>query len=151
MKRRIALGLTLALWVFIATPAQAVVDRGICSADGYTAVYINGIFTDFNTAQDDKDRVWETFVKYSRKPELVAKTTFSNGYNAPHLGCLGDVIKSIQQKTWEAEGETEEDFDLLTIAKQLRGEVTTQKMLIIGHSQGTFYANALYDYLIRRG
>lgn len=144
----IAMGVCFIVAFFLIIPARIIAVRNICSAEGYAIVYINGIFTDETKAKVD---MHELYKEYAKRFQNLTETDFHLGYNQTHLGGIGDLFKSIQQKMWEVEGETKEDFDLLTIARQLEGEITTQKILIIGHSQGTFYANALYDYLIRRG
>lgn len=132
--------------LFLSLPTVSFADN-VCSSSGLAVVYINGIFTDSNRAESNRKAIEEVFVG----EDLASQTTFHNGYNPTHIAGLGDVIKAILQKADEVEGTTKEDYDLLKIAERLRGEVKTQKILILGHSQGTFYANALYDYLIRRG
>lgn len=122
-----------------------------CSREGFSVVYINGIFTDEDKARSDTEDVKNVFLDNSKNKVLVASTNFHTGYNATHLLGFGDVLKSVLQKMWEVEGSTKEDYDLERIVARIQPEVKTQKILILGHSQGTFYANALYDYLIRRG
>lgn len=122
-----------------------------CQQEGYSVVYINGIFTDRDAAENNRKSVEGVFRQKEKNRNLVGQTTFHLGYNATHVAGVGDVVKSILQKMWELEGETREDFDMLEIVRQIQPHIDTQKILILGHSQGTFYANALYDYLIRRG
>ena len=44
------------------------------------------------------------------------------------------------------------DYDLKTILMQIHPEVTTtRKILLVGHSQGTFYTNAIYRYFLEHG
>ena len=43
------------------------------------------------------------------------------------------------------------DYDLTNILRQLHGDLKAQKILLVGHSQGTFYTNAAYDYLVKNG
>lgn len=138
-----------ALLLLAASPVS--VHAAVCNIDGQTVIYINGIFTEEDKAKADKKEIEKTFAKEVKNQKLVSTTVFELGYNATHLGGVGDILKSVLQKMWEVEGETKEDFDLEHIVKQIQPQVTTQKILILGHSQGTFYANALYDYLIRRG
>ncbi|MBP9669605.1 MAG: hypothetical protein KBE09_04940 [Candidatus Pacebacteria bacterium] len=121
----------------------------LCSTESYSIIYINGIFTDHIKAKADRALIFEKFD--GEYPGVLNENAFKLGYNATHLGGIGDVLKSILQKMWELEGKTPEDFDLAEIIRQVQPQVDTQKILILGHSQGTFYANALYDYLIRRG
>ncbi len=43
------------------------------------------------------------------------------------------------------------NFDRDSILLQIYPQVTTRKLLLVGHSQGAFYSNALYDYLLSHG
>ncbi len=40
---------------------------------------------------------------------------------------------------------------MTTILRQVHQELSTRKVLLVGHSQGTFYTNAAYDYLTGHG
>ncbi|MEK7628588.1 MAG: hypothetical protein AAB421_04215 [Patescibacteria group bacterium] len=147
--KAIAVGGLALLAVLMSLPTRLVAGPNICTTEGFAVVYINGIFTDEDTARANRKTLADVFS--DKQSVLSGQTSVHLAYNPTHLGGIGDVLKSMLQKTWESEGKTEEDFDLLTMAKQLANEVKTQKILILGHSQGTFYANALYDYLIKRG
>ncbi len=48
-------------------------------------------------------------------------------------------------------GKSISNFDRDTILLQIHPELTTRKVLLVGHSQGSFYANAMYDYLLAHG
>ena len=76
--------------------------------------------------------------------------TFTNGYNPSHLGGFGDLLKSIGQ-AYQNRGPYIQDTDLITILLQIHPQVTTQKLLLVGHSQGTYYTNAMYEYLTGHG
>ena len=76
--------------------------------------------------------------------------TFTNGYNPSHLGGFGDLLKSIGQ-AYQNRGPYIQDTDLTTILLQIHPQVTTQKLLLVGHSQGTYYTNAMYEYLTGHG
>ena len=69
------------------------------------------------------------------------------GYNPSHLNGGGDLIESITQ----AFNSPVSSYDLDTMLMQMYPEVTTRKILLVGHSQGGFYVNELYDYLTRHG
>ncbi|MEK7628191.1 MAG: hypothetical protein AAB421_02095 [Patescibacteria group bacterium] len=143
-------GTVLGILIFLlSTPLYIVASEDTCSTNKETVVYINGIFTEYDKAKVDAEKIQAEL--WARVPQTTGLVPVKLAHNPTHLGGIGDVLKSMLQKTWESEGKTEEDFDLLTITKQLAQEVKTQKILILGHSQGTFYANALYDYLIKRG
>ncbi|MCX6722389.1 MAG: lamin tail domain-containing protein, partial [Candidatus Staskawiczbacteria bacterium] len=44
-----------------------------------------------------------------------------------------------------------EDHDFVDILNQVHGDLKTQKILLLGYSQGSFYSNAIYDYLVKNG
>ncbi|MEK7106577.1 MAG: hypothetical protein AAB899_00115, partial [Patescibacteria group bacterium] len=69
------------------------------------------------------------------------------GFNESHLAGGGDIIQSAAQ----AFGTTVSDFDRDTILMRIYPQVDTQKILLVGHSQGTFYTNSMYDYLVTHG
>lgn len=120
-----------------------------CSPEGYTVLYINGIFTEQESAETNLDELRRVFYQKA-KASLVTETEIKNAYNPTHIAGLGDVVKAVVQKIRET-GTPFEDYDLMEMVRRLEGEVQTQKILIVGHSQGTFYANALYAYLISKG
>src|SRR3989338_10318526 len=118
-----------------------------CLANGYTVVYVNGILTGKQSANSDKDLLKQDFFAESD----LKNVTFLTGYNESHLAGFGDLFKSVQQ-AYRGEGDVfVEDFDLQTILLQLHSQITTQKILLVGHSQGTFYTNALYKYFTEHG
>ncbi|MBI4653092.1 hypothetical protein HY750_02460 [Candidatus Kuenenbacteria bacterium] len=43
------------------------------------------------------------------------------------------------------------DFDFKTILTQIHSEVKTKKIILVGYSQGTLYANEIYNYLVNNG
>ena len=69
------------------------------------------------------------------------------GYNPTHLAGGGDLLQSLAQQL----NSSITDFDLNTILMQIHPEVTTRKLLIVGHSQGADYANEMYSYLLAHG
>src|SRR3989338_4286928 len=117
-----------------------------CSQKGATVVYVNGILTSLAEAQDDL----YTLEEYYQKRTGDRSTTFTNGYNPSHLGGFGDLLKSIGQ-AYQNRGPYIQDTDLTTILLQIHPQVTTQKLLLVGHSQGTYYTNAMYEYLTGHG
>ncbi len=63
--------------------------------------------------------------------------------NPTHLAGIGDIIKAIEQKVFD--DETIDDYDLTEMIRDASAKVTTQKLLLVAHSQGNFYANSFYD------
>ncbi len=117
-----------------------------CLEKGATVVYVNGILTSSDDAKRDLDRLQNEY--YSRQNDRSVK--FINGFNPSHVGGLGDLLKSIEQ-AYQGEGKFIEDTDLKTILLQIQPQITTRKIVLVGHSQGTFYTNALYEYLTKHG
>lgn len=126
---------------------KSLASTAACSKDGFTVVYVNGILTSEAQADADRDNLQRTFQKGSS----LTGVKFITGYNATHLAGIGDDLKSIAQTYLSASGADVEDFDLQTILNKIAPDVTTQKILLIGHSQGSFYTNAMYDYLTNHG
>ncbi|MEK7069729.1 MAG: hypothetical protein AAB962_01595, partial [Patescibacteria group bacterium] len=54
-----------------------------------------------------------------------------------------DIAMSVYQKVFD--NGTVEDYDLVEMLKDASEKVKTQKILLIAHSQGNFYANSFYD------
>src|SRR3989344_7530017 len=114
-----------------------------CSANNYTVVYVNGILTSEDEAKSDKKDLETDFKKITNRADVH----FLTGYNQTHLGGGTDIIQSAAQ----AFGKSVSDFDLNTILMQIQPQVSTRKILLVGHSQGTFYTNAIYKYLTENG
>jgi hypothetical protein len=112
-------------------------DSKICSAEGYTVITINGIFTDKDGAIENKDKLDRILPdKYKNEPIKVDYL-----YNPSHLAGLGDLVSVINQGLFEQKS----DYDLVEMLHDASQKVTTQKFLIVAHSQGNFYANNFYD------
>ena len=118
-----------------------------CSSDGVTAVFVNGILTTEDVAKSDKAAVEQVFRERTGRSDI----RFVAGYNPSHLAGAGDVLKLIEQSYVGGVDEPIDDFDLQKILQQIHGEVTTRQVLLVGYSQGSFYTNALYDYLTAHG
>lgn len=114
-----------------------------CTTNGATIIYVNGIETTQQQAEQDTAMLGKKFLEYGGSPDVQIIT----GYNPTHLGGLGDELESISQ----AFNLPISDYDLDTILDQIASEVTTKKVLLVGHSQGTFYTNEMYDYLVHNG
>ncbi|MBI2618347.1 lamin tail domain-containing protein [Candidatus Kaiserbacteria bacterium] len=115
----------------------------VCQSTGYTVLFINGIFTERAKAESDIRIFERAFLQTSDLKNVI----FRLGYNSSHFAGFGDIAQVVSQ----ALGSSISDFDLRTILMQVYPEVTTRKILLVGHSQGTFYTNELYDYLTLHG
>ncbi|MDP3052531.1 MAG: hypothetical protein Q8N22_01080 [bacterium] len=110
-----------------------------CSSNGYTIITINGILTNKDGAISNRDALKYYFGKnYNGEPLAVDYL-----HNESHLAGLGDILKSIYQGLFDSE--TVEDYDLVEMLKTASEKVATQKLLLVAHSQGNFYANSFYD------
>ncbi len=138
MKKGIIFIITLVLFIF--PSFSYAID---CSSSESTVVYINGIFTSENQARDD---LKELKFEYKNKGK-IDNIKFINGYNESHLSGAIDLIESVTQAYQGASL----DYDLTNILTQIHKELSTRKVLLVGHSQGTFYTNAAYNYLIKNG
>ena len=138
-------GVAILIIILISLPAFSY--ALMCDQTGYTVIYVNGILTNKQEAGKDTDRLRKKVEEYSG----VNNVTVINGYNPSHIAGAGDLYKSIQQALQKATPTVVEDFDLKTILMQIHPQVTTRKILLVGHSQGTFYTNAIYRYLLENG
>src|SRR3989344_1127787 len=124
-------------------PAPGFVFAGVCEENGATVVFINGILGDENLAREDKRKLQENFFDITKNNDVY----FFNGFNPSHLKVFGDLFKSVMQ----AYGGGYLDYDLTNILHQMHVDLKTRKVLLVGHSQGTFYTNEAYEYLIKNG
>lgn len=114
-----------------------------CSASGTTVIYVNGIFTNKREADQDLSRLESKYIDRISNKDVK----FISGYNATHGEGIGDLFKCILQ-AYLGPGL---DYDLANILNQVHADLKTQKILLVGHSQGTFYTNAAYNYLTGHG
>src|SRR3989338_8175870 len=121
----------------------AVTFAASCSPSGMTVVYVNGILTTYPEAKRDLGMLQTEYIDRTRD----YSTNFLTGYNQTHLAGGTDIIQSAAQ----AFGKSVSDFDLNTILMQIQPQVSTRKILLVGHSQGTFYTNSIYKYLTDNG
>ncbi|MDO8521781.1 MAG: hypothetical protein Q7S08_00650 [bacterium] len=108
-----------------------------------TVVYVNGILTTYPEAKRDLGVLQTEYI--ARTSDY--STNFLTGYNESHIAGFGDTLQSIAQ----AFGTSITDFDRNTILMQIQPQVSTRKILLVGHSQGTFYTNSMYKYLTDNG
>ncbi len=134
MKRLVSLLIFLLIPLFV--------QAGECTDKGTTIVYVNGIFTNNLEAQRDTKLLKDVFFLKSKQNEV----NFLTAYNESHLEGFGDLVTAVS----EAYGGVD-SLELNPLLSQIHDQLTTQKVLLVGHSQGTFYTNALYEYLIQHG
>jgi len=114
-----------------------------CSNSDATVIFINGILGNEEAAKQDRKNLEDAFKQKFGNQDVK----FINGFNPQHILGTTDFAKSVMQ----AYGYESLDVDLTTILNNAHDEVKTQKIILVGHSQGTFYTNAAYEYLIKNG
>src|SRR3989344_5244685 len=122
------------LFPYIALAQQ--VDNKICSAEGYTIETINGVFTDMDGAISNRKALEHYFGKTYKGEKLTIDYLLNPSHKAM------DLTDVAIQKTFE--GVDMRDHDFLKILNDASTQVKTQKVLLVAHSQGNFYANNLY-------
>jgi len=88
-----------------------------CSDDGYTVIYVNGIFTEKDIAESNIVNLEKVFKELTGRNDVV----FRLGHNPSHLAGVGDVVQSIAQ-TFNS---SISDYDRNTILMEIHPKVTT--------------------------
>src|SRR3990167_1133863 len=110
----------------------------VCSPVGYTILTINGILTNKEEAAENSSRLFRRLDgTYNGEPVTVDYL-----HNPSHFAGGGDIAKTLAQMM--NDGKEVDDYDLTEMLKSASEKVKTRKLLIVGHSQGNFYANAFY-------
>ena len=133
--------LIFSICIIVSAPFSAVASS--CSDEGFTVVYVNGILTSLETAESNADKLQKT-IGYSIGSEAV---TVRLSHNLSHLAGVADAAQSIAQ-TFDS---SISNYDRNTILMEIHPQVTTRKILLVGHSQGTFYTNEIYRYFLEHG
>ncbi len=136
--------IVLITFIVFSFASLAKADSAVCSTNGYTVETINGVLTNEAGASDNL-RAMGPYLPKTYHGEPVAVDYL---LNPMHLGGIGDLVDSADQKALE--NETVEDYDLVEILKDASAKVKTQKLLLVAHSQGNFYANSFYDVVSRQ-
>lgn len=134
---KIVIGVALLTLFPVVAFAQSVDD--ICSSSGYTIVTINGVLTDESGAISNRDSLKRRLPDFYHGEKLSIKYLL----NPIHSGGVGDLFNAVTQKTFEKE--TVADYDLIEMLNDASLKVKTQKLLLVAHSQGNFYANSFHD------
>lgn len=129
----------LSLAIFLPHTVSADSLLTMCQTNGYTISAINGIFTDEEGARNNQ-RLLKLAVGDIYNGQ---KIDYQYLLNASHLGGLEDLATSAYQKYFDEN--VVKDFDLIEMLKAASEKIRTQKLLIVAHSQGNFYANSFYE------
>jgi hypothetical protein len=120
----------------------------VCDKERVTVVYVNGILSP-GKPQTESD-LGEVAKKIKgTSPGAFKNLNFLPAYNPSRFAGIGDGLKAVAQTYFV--NSTLADTDLKTIALQLASDVTTEKVLLVGHSQGSFYVNNLYKFMVHNG
>lgn len=119
----------------------AQVNNQTCSIIGYSVLTINGISASRDSAIANKDEL-----RHKLQSELGGTyngepLTVDFLFNPSHANGIGDKLKSIEQGLLS--DEDIRDTDLLSMLTDASINIKTQKILLVPHSQGNFYANAI--------
>jgi len=134
------IGYILIIGIFLVPHLSLAANVGSqCSPNGYTIETINGVFTNKDRAILNRDSL-KRFLPdtYNNEPLVIDFL-----HNPSHLAGVGDILMAVYQKIFD--NETVEDYDLIEMLKSASEKVKTQKLLLVAHSQGNFYANSFYD------
>lgn len=116
-----------------------------CSSVGYTVLTINGIWTTEAEAKANKEEL-ELWIQpqggFNGEPIYIDYL-----HNESHLGGGGDIVKTLKQIA--ADGEVVDDYDLSEMLRSASDKVKSRKLLLVAHSQGNFYANALHRRMVQ--
>ncbi len=133
------LALVVAIIILFPLTTLPQTNNQVCSPTGYTIATINGMFTNKDSAIENRDRLKDHLDDtYNNEPLTVDYLL-----NPSHLAGLGDLFKAAYQKYFDSE--IIDDYDLKEMLNDASSKVFTQKLLLVGHSQGNFYANSFYD------
>ncbi|MBU6390604.1 hypothetical protein KGQ31_03600, partial [Patescibacteria group bacterium] len=110
-----------------------------CSRTGYTIATINGVFTGDKEAKANMIALQDILGFNWNNQEI----NYQYLLNPSHLAGVGDLLMAAYQKYFD--DETVRDYDLIEMLKAASEKVATQKLLLVAHSQGNFYANSFYD------
>ena len=114
-----------------------------CSKVDYTVATINGINTTDKEARDNMGALSKV-LGFSWKNEVINYQYF---YNPTH-GPIVDAFDTSNQMANNPNMSDVQDSDFEQMLTDASAKVTTQKLLLVGHSQGNFYANTFYDTVI---
>jgi hypothetical protein len=113
---------------------------GQCSKNGYTIATINGINTTNGQAGDNMIALNKILGFSWNNQEIY----YQYLYNPTH-DVIVDSVDTLLQKYFDQKNLDIDDSDSAQMLTDASNKVTTQKLLLVGHSQGNFYANTFYD------
>ncbi len=140
-KYKLIVAITVGLLFPLSSFAQT--NEQICTSTGYTIATINGMFTNKEGAIENSDELRRKMLPILHGIYKNEPLTVEFLLNPSHLAGIGDIFAVAYQKYFDTE--TVKDYDLVNMLNDASAKVKTQKLLLIAHSQGNFYANSFYD------
>jgi hypothetical protein len=116
--------------------------------DGVSIYYINGILSEGELV---KKRETDLFRNTLRNLSLSNQNVVLELAHNQSRGYIADGAQAFLQYTNQGGSAGMYDPDLFTILAQLHSDVKTSKLILVGHSQGTLYANAVAEKLVEAG
>ncbi len=117
-------------------------NNSVCDKDGFTILLINGVSTSDSRAAQNKRKLASLLVDNYKGQFINVDILF----NPSHFAGLSDALDVVNQKIYENKIVT--DYDFLEMWRDASEKVKTQKLLLVGHSQGNFYVNSFYNTLV---
>jgi hypothetical protein len=128
-------------------------NSNVCLSKGYTILTINGIFTNKEGATKNKRALEDKLLTktYNNEPLTVDFL-----YNPTHGNKVIDLLDAVGQKYYDSLNTIDQqlfneksfnfqDADFGQMLTDASTKVSTQKLLLVGHSQGNFYSNTFYE------
>ena len=110
-----------------------------CAKEGYTIALVNGINTTETDAQSNLGALQEV-VGHSFNGEPI---DYEYLYNPTHMAALSDISDTVTESLFNQTNK----YDIENILIQASKKIKTQKLLLVGYSEGNFYVNDVYDTL----
>lgn len=118
-------------------------NSSMCSSAGYSILTVNGINTSVDGATENRDAL-KNLLLFQSSQYKNQKITVDFLYNKTH-GKVIDSIHATNQVYFDQNSLNIQDSDFAQMLTDASAKVTTQKLFLVGHSQGNFYANSIYD------
>lgn len=131
--------LVIFLLIFFLFPNFVFAQVGTCSSVGYSIYTINGIYTDIRGAQNNQIALLNKLKITTFNNEPITVDFF---HNESHIAGLGDSIDVMVEKILESMAMS--NYDLVEMINDASQKIKTQKILLVAHSEGNFYANNFY-------
>ena len=113
---------------------------GTCLPVGYSVFTINGINTNIDGATENRDELKDHLPPTYNDQKITVDFL----HNKSH-GKVIDSLDATNQIYFDQNSLNIQDSDFAQMLTDASAKVTTQKLFLVGHSQGNFYTNTFYD------